>query len=274
MALVPLVVKVGGEAIADAEVRAVVAGEIAALQQRGLSVVVVHGGGIQATELAARLGVERRVLAGRRFTDDATLEIMKMAVAGVAGTDLVAALHAAGARALASSGVGGVIRAARRPPRVVAGGGDEPVDFGHVGDVVDVDTARLGFLAGAGLIPVLACLASDEDGRVYNINADIVATRVATALMSPLVLLIGPAGVLADPDDPATRLPRLTPSEFRARVADGTIRGGMLPKLEESFRALADGGTPSIHLLPAATPGGIRQSLDEPGSVGTVLQPE
>lgn len=274
MALVPLVVKVGGEAISDPAVRAVVAGEIAALQQRGISVVVVHGGGVQANDLAARLGVERRVLAGRRFTDDATLDIMKMAVAGLAGTDLVASLHAAGARALASSGVGGLVRGCRRPPRVVAGGGADPVDFGHVGDVVEVDTARLGFLAGAGLIPVLACLASDDEGRVYNINADIVATRVATALMSPLVLLIGPAGVLADPDDPSTRLPRLTPDEFRERVADGTIRGGMLPKLEESFRTLAEGGAPSIHLLPAGTPGGIRQSLDEPGSVGTVLEPE
>lgn len=272
MALTSLVIKVGGEAIADPAIRARVATDLATLQ-RSASVVVVHGGGSQASELAARLGVERTVVAGRRITDAQTLEVMKMAVAGQAGTDLAAALHAAGASALPTTGVAGLIRAAKRPPRVVAGGGDEPIDFGHVGDVVDVDAARLGFLLGAGLMPVIGCLASDEAGRVYNINADIIATRVADAMAAPLILLTGAPGVLADPDDPSSRLPRLTSGEFQARVADGTIRGGMLPKLEESFRTLAAGAVPVILILPADQPGAIAKALAEPGAVGTALLP-
>ncbi len=269
----PFVIKVGGEAVADPAVRAVVAADLATLQESA-SVVVVHGGGLQATALAERLGVERNVIAGRRITDDATLEVMKMAVAGTAGTDLAAALHAAGARALPTTGVAGLIRAAKRPPRVVAGGGDAPIDFGHVGDVVDVDTARLGYLLGAGLMPVIGCLASDEAGAVYNINADIIATRVAHALAAPLILLTGAPGVLADPDDPATRLMRLTPPEFAARIEDGTIRGGMLPKLEESFRTLAAGAVPVILILPADQPGAIAKALANPGSIGTALLPD
>lgn len=265
-----LVVKVGGEAIADPTLRAQVAADLAKLQG-GASVIVVHGGGVQASALAQRLGVERRVVAGRRITDDATLDVMKMAVAGIAGTELAAALQAAGARCVPTTGVGGLIRAAKRPPRVVAGGGDEPIDFGHVGDVVGVETARLGFLLGAGLMPVIGCLASDDDGRVYNINADIVATQVADAVAAPLILLTGAPGVLANPDDPTSRLPRLTAAEFQARIDDGSIRGGMLPKLEESFRTLAAGAVPVILILPADQPGAIAKALAAPGSVGTAL---
>ena len=269
-----VVVKVGGEAIADPVVRASVAADLAKLQDQGVALVVIHGGGQQATALAERLGVERRVVAGRRITDDATLEVMKMAVAGIAGTDLATALDAAGARALPTTGVAGLIRATKRPPRVVAGGGEEPIDFGHVGDVIDVDAVRLGFLAGAGLIPVIGCLASDEAGRVYNINADIIATRVAHALAAPLILLTGAPGVLADLDDPTSRFDRLTPSEFQARIDDGTIRGGMLPKLEESFRVLSEGAVPVILILPADQPGAIASALASPGAIGTALLPE
>ncbi len=269
-----LVVKIGGEAAADPAILTSVAGQLAALQAEGHQAVVVHGGGPQANALSARLGLQRNVVAGRRITDAATLEVMKMAVAGQVGTDLAAALRAAGARALAFSGVSAaVVDAVKRPPRVVAGGGDEPVDFGHVGDVTEVDAGVLEDLLGAGLLPVIACLGADGDGHVFNINADVIATACADALAARLFLLTGAPGVLADPDDPDSRLPTLDPGAFATAIADGTVRGGMLPKLEESFRVLARGRVPAVHIAAADTPDAIRHELTAPGSVGTALVP-
>lgn len=269
-----LVVKLGGEALANRLVLGALATDLAALQSEGARVVAVHGGGPQADALGARLGLTRNVVAGRRITDEATLEVIKMAVAGQAGTDLAAALRAAGARALAFSGVSaGVVDAARRPPRVVAGGGDAPIDFGHVGDVAGIGAETLEALLDAGLLPVLACLGGDSGGGVFNINADVIATACAVALSARLILLTGAPGVLADPDDAGSRLPSLDPSGFSAAVAAGSVRAGMLPKLEESFRALSTGRVPAIHIAAAATPGAIRRELDTPGSVGTVLLP-
>ena len=270
----PLVIKVGGDAIADPAVRATVAADLAALQAAGRSAVVVHGGGAQATALAERLGVPRDVVAGRRITDAATLEVMKMAVAGQASVDLCAALRAAGARAVGLAGVSaGIVDAVKRPPRRVAGGGDEPIDFGHVGDVAAVGTEALESLAAAGLLPVVACLGADAAGDVYNINADIVASRLADALGARLFLLTGASGVLADPDDPASRVPRLDRAGFATAAADGSVRAGMLPKLEESFRMLAAGRVPAVHIVPAAEAGAVQRELAAPGSVGTVLEP-
>ena len=269
-----LVVKVGGEGTADAEVLDALAGQLAALQAAGHRVVVVHGGGAQANALSARLGLVRNVVAGRRITDAATLEVMKMAVAGQVGTDLAAALHAAGARALALSGVSGaVVDAVKRPPRRVAGGGDTPIDFGHVGDVAGIGTEVLEALLAAGLLPLVACLGVDAAGRVYNINADVIASACADALAARLFLLTGAPGVLADPDDPGSRLPTLDPAGFAAAVADGSVRAGMLPKLEESFRVLGAGRVPAVHIAALSTPDALRRELAEPGSVGTVLLP-
>ena len=269
-----LVVKLGGEAVADPVTLAAVAADLAALQLEGVRALVVHGGGPQANALSARLGLRRNVVAGRRITDAATLEVMKMAVAGQVGTDLCAALRAAGARAIGLSGVSaGVVDAVKRPPRVVAGGGDAPIDFGHVGDVVGVGDEVLEALLAARILPVIACLGADSRGRVFNINADVIATACADALSGGRVGPPGAPGVLADPDDPGTRVPSLDPPGFAAAVADGTVRGGMLPKLEESFRALAAGRVPAIHIASADTPGALRSELAAPGSVGTVLLP-
>src|SRR5262249_20525685 len=188
------------------------AGDVARLVARGERVVVVHGGGPQATELSKRLGIEPRLVAGRRITDEATLEVMKMTVAGRVNVDLCALLAASGVRAV---GLSGAIRAHKRPPRVVAGGGPEPIDFGHVRDGVGFDLELLVSLGAAGRVPVLACLGLDpESGAVFNINADVVATQLAAALVADKLLLItGTPGVLGDVKDPTTRIPRLSRAE-------------------------------------------------------------
>jgi acetylglutamate kinase len=260
-----LVVKLGGEVV-DGPGLPALAADLRALGGQGWRVIVSHGGGPQATALQKQLGLESRLVGGRRITDEATLAVMKMTVAGQVNVDLCARLRAAGVRPV---GLHDVVRAVKRPPRVVSGGGPDPIDFGHVGDVTGFDLPLLERLLDGGYLPVVACLGHDEAGAVYNINADIVANQLAGALAADaLVLVTGAPGVLADMRDPSTRIPRLTVAEGRRAIADGTVSGGMIPKLEESFAALALGAR-AIYILS----GELARALGEPGSVGTVLVP-
>ena len=271
MAIIAL--KLGGELLlaASRDEAQAIAGDVARLGARGERVVIVHGGGPQATELSKRLGIEPRVVAGRRITDEPTLEVMKMVVAGRVNVDLCALLAASGVRAV---GLSGAIRAHKRPPRVVAGAGPDPIDFGHVGDVIGFDLELLESLGASGRVPVLACLGLDpESGAVFNINADVVATQLAAALPADKLLLVtATPGVLGDVKDPSTRIPRLSRDEAKRAIADGRVGGGMIPKLEEAFGAL-DAGVREIHILGKLAPGELVHAVDQPGDVGTVLTP-
>lgn len=265
-----VVIKLGGEVIAGPELPHVAA-DIAAMA-RGHRVVVVHGGGPQATKLQEALGQTPKKIAGRRVTDEATLDVMKMAVAGKLNVDLCAALLAAGAHPIGLHGASScAIRAEQRPPRVYSGAGPDPIDLGLVGDVTGVNQALLTLLCGAGHVPVLACLGAAEDGRVFNINADIVATRVAVALdAASLVLISDVRGVLRDIKDPTSRLGRLTVDEAKELIATGVAKEGMIPKLEESFTSLA-AGAKAVHIVGKLGPGDLLREVEQPGSVGTVL---
>ncbi len=266
-----VVVKLGGEVVHGPYVGAI-ATDIATLQRRGLSVVVVHGGGPQATLLQKRLGQIPNIVAGRRITDEATLEVMKMTVAGQVNVDLCSALVASGARPVGLHGASScVIRAVKRPPRVVAGGGPDPIDFGHVGDVTGLDEELLSLLLGGGYVPVVACLGADEKGAVYNINADVVANKTAIFLdASALVLVTDVPGVLRDVADPASRVPRITRADGKRLVDEGVVTRGMIPKLEESFAAIAE-GVRAVHVVGKLSPGDLAREIESPGSVGTVL---
>lgn len=262
-----VVIKLGGDVL-EGDALAAVAADIArARGVAGRTLIVVHGGGAQATALSRQLGLESRLVGGRRITDAPTLDVMKMVVAGRLNVDLVTALRAAKVPAIGLSGSSGVIRAHRRPPRVVAGAA-EAVDFGLVGDVDDFDLALLAALDAAGTVPVIACLAAGAAGEVLNINADVVASQLAAALGAvALVACTAVGGVRADKDDPATVLRRLTVADARAAIADGTVQGGMIPKLEEAFAPLA-AGVPAVHIV---APSEIAASLASPGTVGTLL---
>jgi len=260
------VVKLGGEVLAPPLLGQVAAG-IAQARADGGALTVVHGGGPQATALSQRLGLVPNIVGGRRITDGPTLDVMKMVVAGQLNVDLVAALRAAGVPALGLHGAGGAIRARRRPPRVVSGGGPDPVDFGLVGDVEGFDLALLRSLAATHVV-ALACLGGTDGGEVLNINADVVASRLAAALgCDALLAVTGVGGVRRDRDDPASRLARLTVAQAKAAIADGTVQGGMIPKLEEAFEPLA-AGVGAVHIIGA---GEIALSLARPGTVGTLL---
>jgi acetylglutamate kinase len=260
-----IVVKLGGEVVAGPGLPALAA-DLRALAADGHRVVVTHGGGPQATALTGRLGLSPRIVAGRRITDEATLDVMKMTIAGQVNVDLCARLRAAGCRPV---GLHDLVRATRRPPKVYAGAGDQPIDLGHVGDPVGFDLPLLQRVLDGGWLPVVACLGHDEQGNIYNINADLVANQLAAALTADALLLVtGAPGVMRDIADPASRIPRLTVAEGKRAIADGTVSGGMIPKLEESFAALALGAR-SIYILA----GDVAQAVRSPGSVGTVLLP-
>jgi acetylglutamate kinase len=254
------------------EYMAAIAADIAEMRARGQSVVVVHGGGPQATELQKKLGQTPVVIGGRRVTDEATLEVMKMIVAGKVNVDLCAALVAAGTKPVGLHGASSLtVRAVKRPPRVVSGGGPDPVDFGHVGDVTGVNDALISLLATNGFVPVVACLGADEAGRVYNINADTVANQLAIKLDARALLLITDVpAVLRDVKDPSSRIPRLTVAEGNKAIADGVVTKGMIPKLEESFAAIAE-GVRAVHVIGRVKRGELAREVAEPGSVGTVL---
>lgn len=261
-----ILVKLGGEVIDSPELLEH-GRQIHRLIEAGHQIVLSHGGGAQATALSKRLGIEPNIVAGRRITDEATLEVMKMTLAGQVSVNLCAALRATGNRPV---GLHTVVEARRRPPRIVSGGGPDPIDFGHVGDVTGFDVPLLRRLLDGGYQPVVACLGTlPATAEVFNINADIVANQLARALdVDALVLLTSVPGVLRDIKDPQTRIARMTTSDARAAIADGTVTGGMIPKLEESLAAIAD-GVKSIYIIN----GDIERALKEPGAVGTILEP-
>lgn len=269
-----IVIKLGGE-IVGSPVGAAIAADIATLAAAGEQVVVVHGGGPQATALQKSLGLEPHIVGGRRITDAATLDVMKMAVAGKVNVDLCGQLMAAGARPVGLHGASsGVVRGVKRPPRVVSGGGPDPIDFGLVGDITGFRRELIDLLTFAGFVPVLACLAADDTGQVLNVNADIVANQLASALgAAHLVLVTSTPGVLRDVKDPSSRLRVLTVAQARAAIADGTVSGGMIPKLEESIAALADGRVGAIHIVGNVGVGDLAREIATPGAIGTALTP-
>lgn len=262
-----IVVKIGGEVVQSAHMAAIAA-DVVDLVSAGTPVVIVHGGGPQATDLQKKLGQTPNIIGGRRVTDEATLDVMKMIVAGKVNVDCCAALTAAGAKPV---GVHTAVTATRRPPKVITGGGPDPVDFGFVGDVTGVHADLVALLTKNGYVPVLACLGTDAKGGVFNINADAVANQVAIRLDAQgLVLVTDVPAVLRDVSDPTSRIGRLTVAEGKKAIDDGVITKGMIPKVEESFAAIAQ-GVKAVHVVGKLSKGDLLRAVKEPGSVGTVL---
>jgi acetylglutamate kinase len=218
------------------------------------------------------MGIEPTIVAGRRVTDAETLEIMKMVVGGRLNINLCAALLAAGVKPVGLTGASSMaVRAHKRPPRKVVGGGDEPVDFGWVGDVEGVNDDLISRLLEGGYVPVLACLGGSERGEVFNINGDVVANYVASSLEADhLILVTSVPGVLRDIDDPASRIRTMTAAEAQTAIDEGVVVGGMIPKVAESVAGL-ERGIGAVHIVGGLDAGQLISELDEPGSVGTAF---
>ena len=268
------VVKFGGEAMTDPAILERLIEDITLLHLVGIRLVVVHGGGKHVTKTAEALGIETTFVGGRRVTDVDTLDVLKMVLAGKISLEILSLLKKKGVRAMSVSGVAaGVIEARRRPPMKVTGSNDEIVDFGEVGDIERIDTRLLELLVDEGYVPVLSPLGADADGNILNINADTVAARLAAQLEAEkLVLMTATHGVMEDLHDETSLISRLTIDEAREAIRSGVIAGGMIPKIEESIRAL-EKGAGRVHILSAVEPHQLLLEVFTKSGAGTMIVP-
>ena len=244
------VVKVGGAVVEDEAQLTRLLKDFAAIEGNK---VLVHGGGRSATKMAARLGIETKMVNGRRITDHDMLDVVTMVYGGLVNKNLVAKLQAAGVNALGLTGAD--IDMIRSHKRAVKDG----IDFGYVGDVDHANGKMLHTLVKAGIVPVMAPLTHDGKGNILNTNADTIASETAKALAPyydvTLMFCFEKKGVLANPEDDDSVIPSITQQQFHSLVADGTIAGGMIPKLENSFNAIKNGVKKVVITLATAIDG-------------------
>ncbi len=242
-------IKVGGKIVEEEASLRQLLDDFAAIEGRK---VLVHGGGRSATRLAERLGIESRMVNGRRITDAETLKVVTMVYGGLVNKNIVAGLQARGVNALGLTGADmNVIRSLKRPVK--------DIDYGFVGDVEQVNATLLGDLIAQGVVPVMAPLTHDGQGCMLNTNADTIAGETAKALAAlfdvTLVYCFEKKGVLRDENDDNSVIPTINSAEFKQLVADGVIQGGMIPKLENSFEALEAGVSEVVITLASAIHG-------------------
>jgi acetylglutamate kinase len=269
------VVKFSGKVTEDKENLLSLAEELALLHQVGIRICVVHGGGKQLSELAKKLGVVQTVIEGRRVTDDDTLDLAKMIFRGKINTEILASLRKRGIHAVGLSGIdGGVIKAQRRPPKDIVNketGETETVDFGHVGDVVEVDARLINLLLENGYLPVVSSLGADDEGKVYNINADTIASEIAAELRAEkLILLSDVNGIYLDEKDENSKISQLSAAEAEDLIKSGKATGGMVPKLQ-SLISLLRRGLRSAHVINGAQRNALLSEVFTDEGTGTML---
>ncbi len=256
-----IVLKYGGSAMSDPALRASFARDVVLLKFIGLRPVIVHGGGPQIGRILERLGVQSTFVDGLRVTDDQTMDVVEMVLGGTVNREIVALIQQAGGRAIGLTGNDGdMIRVTRRtsPDR----------DLGRVGQVRGVDPAPISAVADAGYVPVIAPIGVDDDGVTHNVNGDEAAGAVAEALHAEkLILLTDVEGVL---DAKGTLIPQLTVDEARKHIAEGTIRGGMIPKIECCISAL-ESGVGRTHIIDGRILHAILLEIFTDTGVGTLL---
>ena len=263
------VLKAGGDAFVSPETTRALMEQIGILHQVGIRVVLVHGGGPQSTQLAKRLGLETRMVDGRRVTDAATLEVSMMVLNGEINTRIVACCRQLGIPAIGISGVdGGFVRATKRPP--VQHGADT-VDYGFVGDIQAIDAGIIFKLLDNDLVPIVSPLSADDNGTLLNINADTVAAAIACDLKAEkFVLATGVPGILESRDNPRSLISYVDRAGLRRLRDEGKITDGMLPKIAAIERALA-GGVPRVHVISYALPESLLLEVFTNEGTGTLV---
>ena len=238
------VVKVGGDVLQGEVERSGIAANVKDLVDAGWRVILLHGGGPQVNELQEKHGLVPNKVAGRRITSEADLLVVKQAICGEVNVSLAQELQNVGINAFACNGASGkLITAVKRPPRIMSGAGDQPIDFGEVGDVVSINAELLNNLTSLGLVPVIATLGVEVDsGRIFNINADTTVVQIARALKADLLLLTTAVGAIyRDLSQPETRISQINVEQAKALILEGVIQGGMIPKVEEAISVLNEG---------------------------------
>jgi acetylglutamate kinase len=264
------VLKAGGDAFVSAETTRALMEQIGILHQVGIRVVLVHGGGPQSTELSKRLGLETRMVEGRRVTDAQTLEVSTMVLNGEINTRIVAMCRALGVPAIGVSGVdSGLIKASKRPPVKLKSG--ETVDYGFVGDIQGIDSSIISKQLENDLVPIVSPLSSDDHGVLLNINADTVAAAIATELKAEkFILATGAPGILESLEDPRSLISYVDRQGLTRLRDAGKISGGMLPKVAAIERALA-GGVPRVHVISYSQPDSLLLEVFTNEGTGTLV---
>jgi len=266
-----IVVKYGGHAMGDPVLGQAFARDIALLKQSGVNPIVVHGGGPQIGTMLTRMGIESRFEGGLRVTDEHTVEIVEMVLAGSINKEIVAMINAEGEWAIGLCGKDGNMVFARKASKRVIdpeSNIERILDLGFVGEVVEVDRTLLDLLARSEMIPVIAPVAPGRDGHTYNINADTFAGAIAGALdATRLLFLTDVPGVL---DRNGELIRELSVTQARTLIAEGTISGGMIPKVETCIKAI-EAGVKGVVILDGKTPHAVLLELFTEHGAGTLI---
>jgi acetylglutamate kinase len=266
-----VVVKYGGNAMTDAHLKAGFARDVVLMKHVGINPVVVHGGGPQIGQLLERLGKQSRFVDGLRVTDSETMDVVEMVLGGLVNKEIVNLLNRQGGRAVGLTGKDGDLIRARKlqaSPRADADGAQHVPDYGQVGEVSSIDASIVNMLVQDRFIPVIAPIGVGEDGLSYNINADLVAGKVAETLRAEkLVLLTNTAGIL---DRSGSLVRSLGVREVDAFIADGTISGGMLPKVRCALDAV-HGGVGSATILDGRVEHAVLLEMFTETGIGTMI---
>ena len=264
-----IVVKYGGNAMTDENLKRSFARDVVLLKLVGLNPVVVHGGGPQIEQLLARVGKKGEFIQGMRVTDAETMDVVEMVLAGQVNKEIVELINHAGGRAVGLTGQDGGLINARKLRMTSKEKPDEQIDIGQVGEIESIDPRIIQTLTGSGFIPVIAPIGSGGEGETYNINADVVAGKIAEVLKAEkLILMTNTRGVL---DQDGKLLTGLTARQIDELFADGTISGGMLPKISSALDA-ARGGVSAVHIIDGRVDHALLLEIMTDHGVGTMIR--
>lgn len=269
---VSCLIKVGGNALTDPHTKSLIIEQIAELHRRGSRTVVVHGGGIEIKQLLGDVGIESEFIGGHRKTDLRSMSYVEMALSGMVNKEITGLLNHAGIKAVGISGKdAGMVTAKKRYHTETVNGINEKRDLGFVGDVLRIDTSLIDTLIDNGFLPVVSPVSIGEDGKSYNINADMFAGHLAGALRAnKFVAMSNIDGLLHDLSDPETLIHSLTPSEARS-LFGSVIQGGMIPKIEACLIAV-EKGVQTAHIINGTKEGNLLRIFGENELTGTVIK--
>jgi acetylglutamate kinase len=264
-----IVIKYGGNAMTDPKLKDCFARDVVLLKLVGMNPVVVHGGGPQIEDLLKRVGKQGTFIQGMRVTDEETMDIVEMVLGGQVNKEIVNLINQAGGKAVGLTGQDGNFIRAKKLMLPNKENPAEPIDIGQVGEIVSIDPSIISFLDSGDFIPVIAPIGVGADGDTFNINADVVAGKVAEVLgAEKLVLLTNTPGVL---DKAGKLLTGITPKDIDAMVADGTLSGGMLPKISSALDA-ARSGVRSVHIIDGRVEHALLLEILTDEGVGTLIK--
>lgn len=258
-----VVVKYGGNAMVNPELKQAVMSDIILLTLVGIKIVLIHGGGPEISGMLKKLGIESKFVNGLRYTDKETAEVVQMVLAGKTNKDLVSLVERCGGKAVGLCGIDGAMIKAKPM--------EDEFDYGFVGDITEIDPKPIEKVLEEGYIPVIATVGIDEDGQVYNINADTAAAEIAAALKAEnIITLTDIPGLLRDVNDPKTLIPEIHVDEVSSLIESGIISGGMIPKMKSCEKAVRSGVKKAV-MIDGRIPHSILIEMFSNEGIGTLM---